>query len=269
MKKLKIIFVVFTLVLIIWYLNIKLISNTKINIENEKIKNEIKIVQISDLHGMKFGINNSKIINKIEKINPDFIVVTGDMYTAKDTNGMNVALNLFEKLTTKYVVYSVNGEHDNEKEYKNKLEKLGVHVLDYKKEEIEIKETKINLYGITNVYYSNTFNLENEFILNKNEYNILFAHISNIDAFEKFGVDLAICGDTHGGQIRLPYIGAVYNREIWFPEKNNNGNDVYCTKGLYTRGYTNLIVSSGLGCYPIKIRAFNLPEIVTITLSNK
>lgn len=269
MKKFKIIFIVLVLVIIIWYLNIKLISNTKINIVNNKVKNDIKIVQISDLHGMSFGINNSKIINKIEKINPDFIVVTGDMYTAKDINGMKIALNLFKELSNKYMVYSVNGEHDNNEKFEEQLKEIGIHILDYKKEEINVKETKINLYGITNVYYSNTFDLKNEFDLNKEEYNILLAHISNIDAFEKFGIDLAICGDTHGGQIRLPFIGAIYNRKIWFPELKNSLDDVYCTKGLYTINKMNLVVSSGLGSYPIKIRTFNLPEIVTITLSPK
>lgn len=269
MKKVKNIFIAFVVIILAWYLNIKLISNTKIEIANKKINNEIKIVQISDLHGMKFGINNTKLKNKIKKINPDFIVVTGDMYTAKDTFGMENAVNLLKSLSEKYIVYFVNGEHDNDEEYKNRLKKCGIHVLDYKKEQITIKDTKINLYGITNVYYSNTFDLKNEFALNKEEYNILLAHISNLNSFEKFGIDLAICGDTHGGQVRLPFIGAIYNRGIWFPELQNTLSDVYCTKGLYIKNNMNLVISSGLGCYPIKIRTFNLPEIVTIKLVPK
>lgn len=97
----------------------------------------------------------------------------------------------------------------------------------------------------------------------------MLAHISNLESFEKFGIDLAICGDTHGGQVRIPFIGAIYNRGIWFPELKNNLDDVYCTKGLYIKNNMKLVVSSGLGCYPIKVRTFNLPEIVTIKLVPK
>lgn len=121
MKKVKNIFIAFVVIILAWYLNIKLISNTKIEIANNKINNEIKIVQISDLHGMKFGINNTNIKNKIKKINPDFIVVTGDMYTAKDTFGMETAINLLKSLSEKYIVYFVNGEHDNDEKYKSRL----------------------------------------------------------------------------------------------------------------------------------------------------
>ena len=148
------------------------------------------------------------------------------------------------------------------------LKQNGVNVLDYKKEEITINDTKINLYGITNQYYSPTFNLKNEFEINKEEYNILLAHISNFEKFEEFGIDLSLCGDTHGGEIRLPFIGAVINRGIWFPEirKDIENIDVKCVKGLYKRNDSYLFVSSGLGSYPIGVRLFNRPEIAVIKL---
>lgn len=62
-----------------------------------------------------------------------------------------------------------------------------------------INNTPIHLYGITNVYYTPTFDLLNEFELDNNTYQY----------FTCSGIDLSLCGDTHGGQFRPPFIGAV------------------------------------------------------------
>ena len=110
--------------------------------------------------------------------------------------------------------------------------------------------------------------MKNAFEINKEEYNILLAHISNFEEFEQFGIDLSLCGDTHGGQVRLPFLGAIINRGIWFPEIVQTGLNVETNyiKGLYSINNSYLYVSSGLGNYPISIRLFNRPEIAVIKL---
>ena len=190
------------------------------------------------------------------------------MYTAKDEKGKQIALKLLQELAKSYKVYFVNGEHDCDEKFIQNLKDNEVNVLDYKKEAIAIKNTKINLYGITNQYYSATFDLKNAFEINKEEYNILLAHISNFEEFEQFGIDLSLCGDTHGGQVRLPFLGAIINRGIWFPEIVQKGLNVETNyiKGLYSINNSYLYVSSGLGNYPISIRLFNRPEIAVIKL---
>ncbi len=267
-KKLLIVLFIIALTILIWWFNTYMIKTTYVTIESTKIKNEITIVQISDLHGVSFGKDNKNLIQRIKKENPDIICATGDMHTANDEKGKQVAFNLLTELAKEYKVYFVNGEHDSSEGFMDMLKQNGVNVLDYKKEEVTINNTKLNLYGITNQYYSPTFNLKNEFEINKEEYNILLAHISNFEKFEEFGIDLSLCGDTHGGEIRLPFIGAVINRGIWFPEirKDIENIDVKCVKGLYKRNDSYLFVSSGLGNYPIGIRLFNRPEIAVIKL---
>ncbi len=144
------------------------------------------------------------------------------------------------------------------------LKDNGVRVLDYEDEIITIKNTNLHIYGIDNVYYSPTFCLENEFSLDEKNYTILLAHIANLPKFEEFGIDLALSGDTHGGQIRIPFLGAVYTQDAWFPELQGK-----VMKGLYTKNNTNLFISSGLGNYPLPIRIFNNPEIAVIKLIPK
>lgn len=267
-KKFIILIIIICAGLIIWYFNTFTIKTNYEIIESEKIVDEITIIQISDLHGSSFGRNNKELIKKIEKEKPDIICVTGDMYTAKDEKGKQIALKLLKELAKSYKVYFVNGEHDCDEKFIQNLKDNEVNVLDYKKEIIAIKNTKINLYGITNQYYSATFDLKNAFEINKEEYNILLAHISNFEEFEQFGIDLSLCGDTHGGQVRLPFLGAIINRGIWFPEIVQKGLNVETNyiKGLYSINNSYLYVSSGLGNYPISIRLFNRPEIAVIKL---
>ena len=38
-----------------------------------------RIVQISDLHNVKFGKNNQKLVDRIRECEPDMIVLTGDL----------------------------------------------------------------------------------------------------------------------------------------------------------------------------------------------
>lgn len=246
-----------------WLFSTFTLTTTEVEIESEKIKDEVTIVQLSDLHGSSFGMNNTSLIRRVEKAEPDFVVVTGDMYTRDSAEGMKTALKLMKKLTEQFSVYYVNGEHDNEEEFLNDLREVGVKVLDYKFEDIAIGETSLRLYGITNVYYSPTFDLNNEFTLDKNRYNILLAHISNKEAFSSFSMDLCICGDTHGGQVRLPFVGGLYGTNGWLPELRDENNLV---KGLYKYENTSFFISSGLGNYPIPLRFMNRPEIAVIKL---
>ncbi len=245
----------------LWLFSTFTLKTTKAEIVSNKVKDEITIVQISDLHGFSFGINNSSLIKRIEKCNPDFIAVTGDMYTYQSEEGKTNALKLMKKLAENHTVYYVNGEHDNDEEFNAQLKNNGVHVLDYLYEDIRVGSTDVRVYGIDNVYYSPTFDLNNEFELDNSKYNILLAHVCNKEAFAEFGMDLCLCGDTHGGQVRLPFVGGVYGTAGWFPEMNDKNAFV---KGVHKYENTDFFISSGLGNYPLPIRFMNRPEVAVI-----
>lgn len=264
-KKVKRRFFIFILFVIffifVWFFSTFVPEVTHTEIYSKKIKNEIKIVQISDLHGMKFGVGNNILIKKIEAENPDIIAVTGDMFTFHDEKGKETAVSLITDLAKKYKVYFVNGEHDNDEDFMDTLSENGVDVLSYKDEIISVGETKLHFYGITNVYYTSTFNLENAFTRDDELFTILLAHMENFEKFASFGIDLSLCGDTHGGIVRLPYVGSIYDGEEWFPELNGK-----YIKGLYSFGDSLMYISSGLGNYPVSFRFCNRPEMAVIKL---
>jgi len=261
-------FILYCLILAgIWYYGTFTLKTTEVTIESDQIADPVTIVQLTDLHGASFGEDNSHLIAAVREADPDFVVATGDMFTAGDKKGEDTAVSLLGALAELYPVYSVNGEHDNDIDYEQRLTKAGVDVLDYEWRDIKAGASTVRLYGITNVYYTETFDLHNEFNLDQDYYNILLAHISNFEDFADFGMDLSLCGDSHGGQVRLPYIGGLNNRGEWFPELSDD--DAKYVKGLYGDGEKKLFVSSGLGNYPVPVRFLNRPEIAVIHLVGK
>ncbi|MCI9575103.1 MAG: phosphoesterase [Clostridiales bacterium] len=250
----------------LWWFQTFTLTVTRVEITSSKIKNTVKIVQLTDLHGASFGNDNQSLIQKIAKEKPDLVVSTGDMYTNGDDMGKETALQLLSQLAKSYPVYVVNGEHDNDDAYMEALRQNHVHVLQDQMETITVGETTLQLYGIDNVYYSPIFSLAKEFDPPKtNIFSILLAHIPNPAVFESFGVDLAISGDTHGGQVRLPWIGPLYYDGSWFPKFTYDGE--IWDKGMYQIGEMELFISSGLGNYPVPIRFGNRPEIAVLTLT--
>jgi predicted MPP superfamily phosphohydrolase len=93
---------------------------------------------------------------------------------------------------------------------------------------------------------------------------ILLYHAPDLmpEATEK-GIDLYLCGHTHGGQVRLPWIGA-----IWTSSQYGKQYEM----GHYHQSRTNLYVSRGIGLEGLsapRIRFLAPPEITLITLQGK
>ena len=76
--------------------------------------------------------------------------------------------------------------------------------------------------------------------------------------YADLGFDLALSGHAHGGQIRLPFAGALYAPDQgWLPRY---------ASGMHVRRETRMIVSRGLGNSWFPIRFLNRPELVVVRL---
>ncbi len=253
---------------VFWVANNFFIVTREVQLSDPRIKQEVKIAFMGDLHGYNYPFDNSAIINKLLDYNPDFVFYIGDMHTRGDEAGMEVAIELMGETATLFPTYFVAGEHDNSDYYLKRLSDSGVFVLEYDNYPLEIdgEDTGIELYGINNVYYSPTFDLANEFTIDDSRYNILLAHMEKFEAFADFGIDLTLSADTHGGQVQLPFIGPVYHEGSYFPTITNPSQPIY-DKGLFEIADSKLYVTSGVGSVPAPIRVFNPPEIVLLTLN--
>ena len=276
-KKLLAIFTAIVLALsifLIWQNNSIVI--TKIEITNEKIPDNFsgyKIVQISDLHNKKFGKNQSILLNKIENLNPDIIVITGDLIDKSKTN-IPVAMQFINSAVKILPTYYVNGNHEmlsgNYNVLYQQLISAGVTVLENQKIEIIKEQQKIEILGVQDPTFSETYNSDSVVMdnilmplvdTNNNTYKILLSHRPELfDVYEKYNIDLVFSGHAHGGQIRLPFIGGLF--------APNQGLLPEYTAGKYIKNSTTMIVSRGLGNSIFPFRVFNRPEIIFVTLNN-
>lgn len=228
------------------------------------------ILHISDLHSKVFGTDNMQLLNKIDEINPDYIMLTGDMVNATDTN-FDVFINLIEAIGEKYETYYIVGNHELDlstkyyEEICNSLLNHGVTILDNETVTLEKENQSINLHGM---WYNSRYYFGEKFTTNsmekllgeeKDSFDILLTHNpKDFDAYSEWGADLTLTGHVHGGMVRLPFIGAVFSPERTFFPKYS--------EGIYSKENSKMIVSRGLGRGLTGFRLFNRPELVAITL---
>ena len=235
----------------------------------------LAVVHLTDLHGASFGKNNAVLLARINKESPNIIVVTGDMFVRGGSQtGIDAAVRLMTDLGERYAVFFVDGGHDG---YIGQLingGEINAAYLDYKTAEVTISDTPLAIHGIADSYFASLSHLNLADVLDVDDsiYNILLAHEARLSDYSKLGVNLALCGHTHGGMVRLPFAGAVFYRStlnagytLWFPEARG----ILHLKGLIERDDTKLHISSGLGLYPAPVRFFNRPEVVVVRLLPK
>lgn len=221
-----------------------------------------RIVQISDLHNVKFGKNNQKLVDRIRECEPDMIVLTGDLVDSNHTN-VDRAVQFVDEIVKICPVYYVTGNHEywlDTSEYENLMDGVasaGVIILDNQVVEISRWDAKFRLVGLDDKSLADG-TLE-ALLSDEKELTVVLAHEPQYFArYAGTGVDLVLSGHAHGGQFRLPFVGGIVAPDQGFlPEY---------TAGEYYMNGTEMIVSRGLGNSVIPVRLFNYPEIVCVEL---
>lgn len=247
--------------------NIILTEDTYINENIPSSFNGYKILQISDFNNKE---NTSSILIEYTKeVNPDIVVITGDYINSERSTEYNIDYSYIEEIIKKYPIYFITGEQEQDslcyETFKNKLETLGVEVLDNESIELTKNDDKITLVGLndSSFFYENLSEFKNKLKeLNvSNNFTILLSHRPElIDIYTENNISLVLSGHALGGQIKLPFVGTLYS--------SNQGFYPNYTNGFYTQNNTTLYVSRGIGNTFIPIRLFNNPEVNVITLKN-
>lgn len=235
-------------------------------IRNDKLSEEydgFKIVHFTDLHygSTIFKVELKNVVNEINKQKPDIVVFTGDLVETGVTlndDELNTLINELKKIDARIETLAVDGNHDyDESGYFEKVMKsLDWHVLNNTYEFIYgNSKNPIVLVGLKDLTYGkqdyeNAFSFINE--NDENLYTIVLAHEPDqIDEFNNYNFDLVLSGHSHLGQIRIPFIGALYT-----PKGSKKYYDEY-----YKVGNADLYISGGIGTSTIKFRFFDKPSI--------
>ena len=236
--------------------------------------NNFKLVFISDIQADHYTDEGrlSNFINKVNELNPDLILIAGDLIT---TGPKYIGLSTKEvgKLKAKYGIYSCVGDHDNWayrndykrsiSEVKNSLMNNNVEMVDNDKRMINVDGADIEITFITNTYVTKVDDkiLDTLSSGSHGDLKIFLTHQPRpylIEAAKKNNFDLYLCGHTHGGQLSLVFP---------FIQLTPTMIETNYIQGNFRFGDMLMIVTRGLGMSLAPLRYNSTPEIVLITIN--
>jgi uncharacterized protein len=234
------------------------------------------IAQFSDLHASPYTrVEDVRhCVALTNALGADAIVMTGDFIIRESVTGFDWAPEL-AALRARYGVYAVLGNHDAwaDPDYITaELAASGVRVLRNDRTALEIEQSRLWLAGVEDIgYKGGKFYAFKQFYarttagmeallagLPPAEPRILLVHNPDFTELLQEGrVDLALCGHTHGGQVRLPFFGSPIVPSF-FGQKY--------TSGLVQGPKTMVYINRGIGVIYPPLRFNCRPEITLFRL---
>ena len=217
-----------------------------------------RILQLSDIHAGAFPELGRRVAEKIRGLKADVCVLTGDYFFKHRTPTTAVYAAMEEILravNARHGVVGVLGNHDTT-ETVRLLESLGVKMLLNDVWEIENNGASLCFVGLDDPHCYGCDDLPSAVKKAKGDaLKILLVHSPELaEEAPEQGIDLYLCGHTHGGQVCLPGIGPlILNASC--PRRYKRG--LWRCGGMV--GYT----SRGIGPSGVAVR-FNCPPEISV-----
>ncbi len=258
--------IVVTIFLYAKYRGIKGLIVKEYRVESEILTSNfsgLKIVHFSDLlYKSTVDKDDTKnLVNRINELKPDIVVFTGDLINknAKITNeDIEFLETELESISAKIGKYAVYGDEDYSVEsYKTIMEKGKFKILNNSYDEIFYKNNdSMFIVGLPSslkeeVKLEEAFNFYKED--EKRKFIIVLVHDGKTIKFldeSTYEVDLVLGGHSLNGSVVIPYYGGIFI---------DDGSYKYYQEH-YSKGITNIYISSGIGTNKYPYRIFNKPS---------
>ena len=213
----------------------------------------LRLVHLSDLHTSGFGRRERRLVELVDDARPDVIVVTG---VVVDGGDLEPAREVLRRLHAPLGVFVVRGNWENWKRppgeaafYTSVGATLLVNEGRLLRPDIWIAGLDDPMSGFANLTTAQRGAPDGALRL------VLFHSPEYFDGAAS-NIDLAFAGHTHGGQIRVPFIGP-----LWKPPGSGR-----FLEGWYTASSARMLVSRGAGTSILPIRLFCPPEIARVDI---
>jgi uncharacterized protein len=229
------------------------------------------IVLLSDFHyDDHFSAHPLKAaIGMVNDLRPKLILLAGDFVSLPLLGGTDErtaaqaaapCAALLRQMRAPHGLWAVLGNHDfftDPELVTGALREQGIAVLANQSTAIETKTGRFWLGGVNDVF-SGTADVKAAFQERPGgEPAVLLAHEPDFaDFVARHDVDLQLSGHSHGGQVRLPFLGPLY-----LPALGRK-----YVSGLYRVGELAVYTNPGLGTVGLPVRWNCPPEITFLTL---
>lgn len=231
-----------------------------------EVASPIQALHISDIHFEGQSPREERLIEHVRMHPPDLIFLTGDylnLSSVYDPGAQEGARRLLGRLEARYGVYAVTGSPpvDVPSVVPGIFDGLPIRWLDDEAVPVEVNGARLWLLGVRHTYDEPRDTRAITHLVTNTPADgvrILLYHTPDLmPVAASLGIDLYLCGHTHGGQIRLPFYGALATSSRWGKRYEH---------GRYREGHTTLYVSRGLGVEGLgapRARFLAPPEIIT------
>ncbi|MFC3800199.1 metallophosphoesterase [Cohnella sp. GCM10012308] len=237
----------------------------------------IKIVQFSDTHvGPNYPVKRLEgLIATIAAEKPDIVAFTGDLFDARRNNpdralDLSPLLSRIEAPLGKFAVY---GNHDfgyerTKRSTNPTLAKAGFELLLNESKKIRLENGEhLSVSGLDDYVLGRPDPTRALAKLRPDGFNLLLVHEPDVAAsLVRYPIDLQLSGHSHGGQVKLPIVGALVRTQLG--RRFLSGLHVVSDRRRPRRPYL-LYVNRGIGTTRLRVRFGSVPELCVFTLRRK
>jgi uncharacterized protein len=232
------------------------------------------IALLTDLHAAPHTPRHllARMVRLTNEASPDLIAIAGDL--AEDEASLEAALDVLDELRAPLGVFVVPGNHDYRdvgiERWHDAVGRRpgltdltnGHRMVRVRREQAPADIARLCIAGVDDLAHGRP---RLDFLppRERRDFTLLLAH--HPDQAERArramdSVDLVLSGHTHGGQVRLPFMGAVVN--------SAEHPDLY-DAGVRRRPWTQVYTSRGIGTTHLPVRFLAPPEIALLTLTGQ
>ena len=224
----------------------------------------LRIIHISDLQGDEFTGRPeiAAYIDKVNALEPDLVIFTGDLISY-GTDFIDMAAQELSKVQARHGLYAVIGDHDYWAGVPNieaAFNRYGIPLLQDENKKIPVNNDTLLITGITEVYSRHIPSQDLKQLVQEassSSFNIIVTHQATekvVSAAKKANYDMVLGGHTHGGQLRVPFLGMTFSAA--------EGETPYLS-GDYRSDNLFININNGLGFTLAPVR-YNAPPSISV-----
>lgn len=250
------------------------LKTTRMSLKTPKLQKgtSLKILHLGDLHFERHTIRETALLQKVEELKPDLILFSGDILNLSylhDQEAWQGARAIFQRLSAPLGVYLVTGSPavDLKEIMPDLLADLPVILLKDTFITIPVGSDQITIAGgyCSHLPFEDGPALEKltQDIGNRDSFKIFLYHTPDLaPVAARLGYDLQLSGHTHGGQVCLPFYGALFTGSLYGKQFES---------GLYQMNEMKLYITRGIGLEGAgapRVRFLCPPEIILWKISS-
>jgi predicted MPP superfamily phosphohydrolase len=215
----------------------------------------LRIVHLTDIHHSLYTPleDVERAVKMANHLSPDLIALTGDYVTFSPAYIWPVA-QVLGRLRARLGIYAVLGNHDfqvDADEMTRALEAHQIHVLRNSRRLLDSGHSRLWIIGVDDMWWNaDDLAAAMQHVPARDPKILLCHNPQGVRMAAEHHIDLVLSGHTHGGQVRLPVVGALYTRSKLGKRFISGWNSLNGTQIYVSRGIGKVLLPVRVGCPP-------------------